>query len=296
VPAGGTAPSLQSRQVQISSKLRREKVFGPTYRFTASPEVGPGATVGTLQTGYLRAQDLSPAPRRQTPHPTGEGSGATACPCGSRPAPDTGELWHRHVPRGTGHATRYGRASVSSRVPRLQTRLPVRRALASPRIPWHRAHHPAGKGSGVATCLTAPDPSPAREGSGVATCPRHQDHCLAGLWYRHVSCGSRPASLCGRALEPPRACSPQPPRRACVFSRRLTSGSSWPHQARGAGGALNAYKTSHTQRMASIKYVQDIDTTRRRQYDADLLGTHNGQATMWGDLTPRCISIIIGYP
>jgi hypothetical protein len=30
--------------------------------------------------------------------------------------------------------------------------------------------------------------------------------------------------------------------------------------------------------MASIKYVQDIDTTGRQQYDVDLLGTRNGQA------------------
>jgi hypothetical protein len=105
VPAGGTAPPLQSRQVQILSKLRREKGISPTCGFTTSPEVGPGATVGTLQTGYPRAQDLSLVPQCQTPHLVGKGSGVAACPHGSRPAPGVEELWHHHVPRGTGHAT-----------------------------------------------------------------------------------------------------------------------------------------------------------------------------------------------
>jgi hypothetical protein len=40
--------------------------------------------------------------------------------------------------------------------------------------------------------------------------------------------------------------------------------------------------------MASIKCVQDIDTVGRRQYDADLLVTRNGQATVQGDSTPLC--------
>jgi hypothetical protein len=38
---------------------RREKDVGPTYGFAASPEVGPGTTVGTLQTGYRRLQASS---------------------------------------------------------------------------------------------------------------------------------------------------------------------------------------------------------------------------------------------
>jgi hypothetical protein len=93
---------------------------------------------------------------------------------------------------------------VSSRVPWIQL-LPVMRALASPRASWHCARHPTGEGSGVTTCLTALDPSPVREGSSVTTCLRHQDHRLAGLQYHHMSCGSGAASLCKRALEPPRA-------------------------------------------------------------------------------------------
>jgi hypothetical protein len=113
VPAGGTAPPLQSRQVQISSKPCRGKGIDPTCRFTNSLEVGPGATAGILQTGYPRAQDLSLVPLCQTSHPTRKGSGVTACPCGSSPALGAEEFWHRHVPRGTGYATRQGRAPVS---------------------------------------------------------------------------------------------------------------------------------------------------------------------------------------
>jgi hypothetical protein len=69
VPTGGTAPPLQSRQVQISSKLHGVKDIGPTCGFAASPKVGLGVTVGTLQTKYPYAHNLSQVPRRQTPHP-----------------------------------------------------------------------------------------------------------------------------------------------------------------------------------------------------------------------------------
>jgi hypothetical protein len=106
VPTGGTAPPVESRQVQISSKPRRGKRIGPTSGFTASPDVGPGAIVGTLQTGYPCAQDISLVPQRQTPHLAGKGSDIATCPRVSRSAPGAGELWHCHGPRGTGHATR----------------------------------------------------------------------------------------------------------------------------------------------------------------------------------------------
>jgi hypothetical protein len=52
VSAGETAPPLQNHQVQISSKLHEGKDIGSTCGFAASLEVGPGATVGTLQTEY----------------------------------------------------------------------------------------------------------------------------------------------------------------------------------------------------------------------------------------------------
>jgi hypothetical protein len=54
--AGGATPLLQSRQVQISSKLHGEKDIGPTCAFAASLEVGLVATVDTLQTGYPYAK------------------------------------------------------------------------------------------------------------------------------------------------------------------------------------------------------------------------------------------------
>jgi hypothetical protein len=40
-------------------KAVQEKDVDPTHGFTASPGVGPGATVGTLQTGYPCIQALS---------------------------------------------------------------------------------------------------------------------------------------------------------------------------------------------------------------------------------------------
>jgi hypothetical protein len=41
-------------QDQILEKLRGERDVGPTYEFTASPEEGQGATVGTLWSRYPR--------------------------------------------------------------------------------------------------------------------------------------------------------------------------------------------------------------------------------------------------
>jgi hypothetical protein len=145
-----------------------------------------------------------------------------------------------------------------------------------PRASRHRAHHPTEEGFRVTICLVAPGPPPAQGGFGIAAWPRHQDHRPIGLRYRHVSCGSRPTSWCGRAPEPPRAQWFSPPGRTRAFPRRLTSGLSWPHQARGAGSALNTYVTDHTQRMTNIKCVQDIGTTGRRQNTADLPDVRNG--------------------
>jgi hypothetical protein len=98
MPAGGTTPPLQSYQVQILTKPCWEKGIGSTYGFTASPEVGPGATVSTLQTGYPRAQDLSRVPQRQTLHPVGKGSSVAAA---LDPPPGAGGLWRHYVPCGS---------------------------------------------------------------------------------------------------------------------------------------------------------------------------------------------------
>jgi hypothetical protein len=75
------------------------KGIGPTCGSVASPKVGSGATVGTLQTGYPCAQDL-----KNQPH-------------GFRPALSAKELCLCHVPRGTEHTTRQERAPVSPCVP-----------------------------------------------------------------------------------------------------------------------------------------------------------------------------------
>jgi hypothetical protein len=177
--------------------------------------------------------------------------------------------------------------------PRLETRFWCGRALASPRAPWHRARHPTGKGSGVATCPVTLDPLLVREGSAVATCSQARHPVgkgfgvtttpdpppgTGGLWghhirpgpsprreglhCRHVSRGSRPASDVGGLWHHHMPHGSQPTRCAHAFPRCLASGSSWPHQACRAGSALNAYKTSQTFRIASIKCIQGIDMAR----------------------------------
>jgi hypothetical protein len=42
------------------------QVFGPTCRLAPSPEVGPGATVGTLKQGYPLLQDEGAAPTEKS--------------------------------------------------------------------------------------------------------------------------------------------------------------------------------------------------------------------------------------
>jgi hypothetical protein len=44
-------------------RANRQSSFGPTYRLVSSPEVGLGATVGTLKQGYplLQYEDAVPA-------------------------------------------------------------------------------------------------------------------------------------------------------------------------------------------------------------------------------------------
>jgi hypothetical protein len=43
-------------------RANRQSSFGPTYRLVSSPEVGPGATVGTLKLGspLLHYEDVVP--------------------------------------------------------------------------------------------------------------------------------------------------------------------------------------------------------------------------------------------
>jgi hypothetical protein len=44
----------------------RRSSFGPTCRLVPSPEAGPGATVGTLEQGYLLLQYEGTVPVRQS--------------------------------------------------------------------------------------------------------------------------------------------------------------------------------------------------------------------------------------
>jgi hypothetical protein len=150
------------------------------------------------------------------------------------------------------------------------------------------------EGFGIAMCLVAPGSPPDR----------------GGLWCCHVSHGSRPASQCGRVLPSSRATwhsacyGPQakgkysaglltrfgPPASEacpCVLKApniRLIMTSPVTRSRR----RIKCIQDSHTRCMGSIKYVQDIDTARRRQYGAGLLVTHNVQATLQGDSMVLC--------
>jgi hypothetical protein len=203
MPAGGTAPPLQTRQVQVSSEQCRGKRYWPHLRVHCLSRGGPE--------GHCQYPvDRVPLCARLNSSPT---------------APDSAP----------------GRKGLRCHrvFPRLQTRSWCWRALAPPRAPWHRARHSTGKGFGVATCPAAPDPLLVREGSGVATCHRARHPagkgsgvttCPAapnpppgaeGLWRHHVwpslspgreelrchhvSHCSRPVSRCERALASPHA-------------------------------------------------------------------------------------------
>jgi hypothetical protein len=88
------------------------------------------------------------------------------CPMTPDPPPDEGGLRCHHVSHGSRPASQ------------------CRSALVSWCVSWHQAHLPVGEGSGVTMCPVTSG-SPPSEG---------------GLQCHHVSCGSRPASQCGRAL------------------------------------------------------------------------------------------------
>jgi hypothetical protein len=153
-------------------------------------------TVSTLQTGYPYTQDLTQVPWRQTTHPTREGSGVITCPVTSGPPFGEGGLRCHHVSSGSRHASWCGRA------------------LASWRVPWHRARLLAGEGSSVVMCPVVPD----------------LPLSVGGLWHRHVPHGSRRAMghkqkgntqsvYLLNSAHLPLMC-------ARAFLRRLTSGSS----------------------------------------------------------------------
>jgi hypothetical protein len=62
VTEGGLAgiTSVSARK----QRANRQSSFGPTYRLVSSPEVGPGATVGTQEQGYPLLQCEGTVPMR----------------------------------------------------------------------------------------------------------------------------------------------------------------------------------------------------------------------------------------
>jgi hypothetical protein len=93
-------------------------------------------------------------------------------------APGTGGLRHHHVSHGTELTPREGGLLCHHVSSGSRPTSRCERALALPRVLWHRAHLPTEEGSCVAMCPTVPDPAP---GTG-------------GLWCRYVCCGTSPTS------------------------------------------------------------------------------------------------------
>jgi hypothetical protein len=110
-------------QGRVLEKLHWEKDVGPTCGFTASPEVGPGATIGTLHTGFPRVH-ASGQDKRHGMHPH-----ATTCHHG------TGTCY---VSKAQDPSPPPRRALALPCAQRLRTPTPSRRGLALPRVPQHR--------------------------------------------------------------------------------------------------------------------------------------------------------------
>jgi hypothetical protein len=122
------------------------KDVGPTRGFVASPEVGPGATVGTLRTGYPRVQAPSQDKRQ----------GGRACPCVPRPRlPPLGSSGAAACPRNSG------------------SRLPARGRSGATTCPCGSSFHLLVRGgSRAATCCLGSSTHLLAQGSsGAATCP-----------------------------------------------------------------------------------------------------------------------------
>jgi hypothetical protein len=122
-------------QDQISEESCRERDVGPTCEFTASPEVGPGATIGTLQTRYPRVQ-ASSQDSGQDVHPRAATHPAT--PGRPTPHPSSGGLRLCHASRGSGphHASEMG-SDVPACHMALEPTASHKRASVLARIPWH---------------------------------------------------------------------------------------------------------------------------------------------------------------
>jgi hypothetical protein len=183
-------------------------------------------SVGTLQTGYPYAQDLSRVPRRQTLPPGTEG---LWCHHVSRCARLRLPVWEGSevttCPTASNPTFRHGMAPASSRVLWCQTPPPDTEGLWCRYVSrGARPHLLLREGSDVTTCHVAPGPPP-DEG---------------GLWCHHVSHGFRPASRHGRALASP-----------CVTRRQIlppsTGGLRRRHVPHGSRRAMGHIQKRNTQ-------------------------------------------------
>jgi hypothetical protein len=118
-------------QDTISRKAAREKDVDPTCGFAASPEVGPGTTIGTPQTGYPRVQAPSQDEGQDVP------SRAPTCHWHRVMPPWHGQLGCRHISCGTGFqalAPGSSGAATCLEAPGPESWLKAARVL--PRVPW----------------------------------------------------------------------------------------------------------------------------------------------------------------
>jgi hypothetical protein len=121
------------QKIQDNQAGRRR--VGPTCGFTASPEVGPRATVDTLQTGYPYTQASSQDKERACTHMPPRA------------------LQHRFQPPSQGGLQGYHMSNGS------RSRLPDRRTPTLPRVPWLWTLPPCRGGLWCTTCHIALDPT-----------------------------------------------------------------------------------------------------------------------------------------
>jgi hypothetical protein len=164
---------LRIPRCKVPKKTAWEKRCWPHHGFTTSPEVGPGATVGTLKTRYPRVQVPSQDRRRdmQITRPT--------CGQPQHEPHSPGQLRGRHMScglssrcpaRGSSRAAMCPAASAPAARPRAAPGLPrvLRTQLPLPGTGQLRGRHvsrgpssrcPARGNSGAATCPTASAPA-----------------------------------------------------------------------------------------------------------------------------------------
>jgi hypothetical protein len=127
-PCCTTASKSQRTRLR---KAAREKDVGPTRGFVASPGVGPGATVGTMRTGYPCVQALSQDKRQGR-------ACVLACPRAPAPASRlSAALGPSRVPVAPAPASQLRVAPGPPRVPvALAPATRLRGASGPPRVAW----------------------------------------------------------------------------------------------------------------------------------------------------------------